>query len=38
MAFVEGRLIMDVALIANEHIDTKIKGEVVGLMCKLDID
>lgn len=38
MAFVKGRQIMDAVLIANECVDTRIRGEVASLMCKLDIE
>jgi len=38
MDFVKGRQIMDAALIASECIDTRIRGDVPGVMCKLDIE
>lgn len=38
MAFVKGRQVMDLALIANVRVDTRNRGEVAGLMCKLDIE
>ncbi|XP_049386856.1 uncharacterized mitochondrial protein AtMg01250-like [Solanum stenotomum] len=38
MAFIEGRQLMDVALIASECIDTRIRVDVPGVMCKLDIE
>jgi len=38
MAFIKGRQIMDAALIASECIDTRIRGDVPGVMCKLDIE
>lgn len=38
MAFIKGRQIMDAALIASECVDTRIRGEVAGLMCKLYIE
>ncbi|WMV37024.1 hypothetical protein MTR67_030409 [Solanum verrucosum] len=38
MAFVKGRQIMDAALIASELIDTRIRDDVPGVMCKLDIE
>lgn len=37
MAFIKVRQIMDAALIASECIDTRIRGDVLGVMCKLDI-
>lgn len=38
MTFMEGIHIMNAALIADECIYTRIRGEVAGLMCKLDIE
>ena len=37
-AFVEGRLIMDASLLANEVIDTLLKRKEKGILCKLDIE
>ena len=37
-AFVKGRQIMDVSLLANEVIDTMLKRKERGVMCKLDIE
>ena len=37
-AFVEGRLILDVPLIANEVIDSPLKRKEKGVLCKLDIE
>ena len=37
-AFVEGRQILDVILIANEAIDTMLRSNRVGVLCKLDIE
>ncbi|RVW85171.1 Transposon TX1 uncharacterized 149 kDa protein [Vitis vinifera] len=37
-AFVEGRQILDVALIANEAIDSLLKGDETGVLCKLDLE
>ena len=38
MAVIQGRQIMDAALIASEWVDSRIKGEIPGIMCKLDIE
>ena len=37
-AFVEGRQILDAALIANEAIDSMLKRNESGVLCKLDIE
>ncbi|RVX00739.1 putative ribonuclease H protein [Vitis vinifera] len=37
-AFVEGRQILDAALIANEAIDSLLKGDEAGVLCKLDLE
>ena len=37
-AFVEGRQILDASLIANEMIDSMVKGKERGVLCKLDIE
>ena len=37
-AFVEGRQILDAALIANETMDSMLRRNYGGLFCKLDIE
>ena len=37
-AFVEGRQIMDAALVANEAIDSILKSNREAILCKLDIE
>ena len=37
-AFVEGRQILDAALIANEAIYSLLKGNEAGMLCKLDLE
>ena len=37
-AFFEGRQILDVALIANEAIDSLLKRNESGVLCKLDLE
>ena len=36
-AFVEGRQILNAMLIANEAIDSILKNDECGILCKLDI-
>ena len=37
-AFVEGRQILDATLIANEAVDSMLRRNDGGLVCKLDIE
>ena len=37
-AFVEGRQILDAVLIANEAIDSLLKRNESGVLCKLDLE
>ncbi|WMV45909.1 hypothetical protein MTR67_039294, partial [Solanum verrucosum] len=38
MAFLKGRQIMDATLLANELVDSRVKQNVPGVLCKLDIE
>lgn len=38
MAFIKGREIIDAGLLAIECVDSRIKEEDPGIMCKLDIE
>ena len=37
-AFVEDRQILDATLIANEVVDSRLKDNVGGVLCKLDVE
>lgn len=38
MSFIRGRQIMGAALIANECVNSRLKGQYPGILCKLDIE
>lgn len=37
MPFIKRRQTIDTAFIASEYVDTRLKGDAPGIMCKLDI-
>lgn len=38
MTFIKGRQIMDVALMATECMDSRLRSDDPGIMCKVDIE
>lgn len=38
MAFIKNMKIMDVALVANEAMDSRLKQNIPGILCKLDME
>lgn len=38
MAFIQGRQIQDTSLITRDCVNSRLKGETPGIMCKIDIE
>ena len=38
MAFLKDRQIMDVSLLANELVDSRVNKKIQGILCKFDIE